>query len=101
MRITLLFALAITGLCAETPSEELYQAIRANDLARLESLIKDPANVNVKDRHGLAPRRASPEVMTVVNPEPATCRAERQGGVKPAVGDGKMQRRILFRAQGA
>ncbi len=55
MRITLLFALAITGLCAETPSEELYQAIRGNDLARLQRLIKDPANVNVKDRHGATP----------------------------------------------
>jgi len=55
MRITILFALAITGLCAETPSEELYQAIRGNDLARLQRLIKDPANVNVKDRHGATP----------------------------------------------
>jgi ankyrin repeat protein len=55
MRKTILFALAITGLCAGTPSEELYQAIRANDLARLQSLIKDPANVNLKDRRGATP----------------------------------------------
>ena len=55
MKSILLFALAMTGLCAAAPSDELYQAIRANDLARLQSLIKDPANVNLKDRHGSTP----------------------------------------------
>jgi ankyrin repeat protein len=39
----------------EDQSEAFYAAIRANDLARLETILKQGANVNIRDGRGLTP----------------------------------------------
>lgn len=54
IRSAALLALAVTVLTAGSSSDEYYKAIRANDVARLKSLIAG-GDVNVKDRHGATP----------------------------------------------
>jgi ankyrin repeat protein len=57
MRYALLFTFGAWALAAQIrgESESFYTAIRANDLARLEALLKRGANVNAKDSRGLTP----------------------------------------------
>jgi len=54
IRSPALLALAVAVLTAGSSSDEYYKAIRANDLARLKSLMAG-GDVNVKDRHGATP----------------------------------------------
>ena len=53
----LFLALAITGPAADADeqSETFYAAIRANDLARLENMLKQGASPNAKDERGITP----------------------------------------------
>ena len=53
-----LLAAAIVAFAA-TPSENFYSAIRANDLDRLRTMLKDGADVNAKDDHGVTPLMAA------------------------------------------
>lgn len=57
MRYTLILTLSAMALAPETnnESESFYAAIRANDLTRLEVLLKRGANINAKDGRGLTP----------------------------------------------
>ena len=57
-------AVAAVGLClapvkalqsAAPQSEEIYAAVRGNDLARLRTLVTSPADANAKDEQGDAP----------------------------------------------
>lgn len=49
-------SLVVAGACAAASlSEDLYQAIRANDLARLGALARGPAEANTRDSHGETP----------------------------------------------
>src|SRR5262249_56953267 len=57
-------ALALVGLClvpqgaarsAAPQSDDVYAAVRANDLARLNALIASPADANARDEQGDAP----------------------------------------------
>jgi len=52
-----IFALTVPGaaLAAGPASDDLYNAIRANDLARLRSLVRDSADANTKDGRGETP----------------------------------------------
>jgi ankyrin repeat protein len=43
------------ALAAGPASDDLYSAIRANDLARLRSLVRDAADANIKDGRGETP----------------------------------------------
>jgi len=53
-RSLVLLGAAVTALLAGDFSEDYYTAIRANDLARLKTLVVG-GEVNVKDRHGATP----------------------------------------------
>ena len=44
-----------TALAAGPASDDLYNAIRANDLARLRALVHDAADANIKDGRGETP----------------------------------------------
>jgi len=57
-------AVAVVGLClapetalqsAAPPSDDVYAAVRANDLARLRTLIASPADANARDGQGDTP----------------------------------------------
>ena len=45
-------ALALTGATAESTADELFQAVRKNDLAHLKKQIKNGAGVNTGDKRG-------------------------------------------------
>jgi ankyrin repeat protein len=53
----MLVALGVGILAAQgaSPSEAYYQAIRANDLARLQALLEQAGSPNVKDERGVTP----------------------------------------------
>jgi ankyrin repeat protein len=51
-------ALAMPGIClgaSADPSDDFYSAIRNNDLARLQTMIRDGADVNARDKRGETP----------------------------------------------
>jgi len=60
-----LFALVSAALAAGTSTDDFYQAIRANDLAKLKVLIGSGSDVNIKDRHGSTPLMYSAAVGSV------------------------------------
>ncbi len=64
MRCVTFLALA-ASLAAGNSSDDFYRAIRANDLAKLKSLIGDGSGVNTKDRHGSTPLMYSAAVGSV------------------------------------
>lgn len=69
----LLLALSLSAILAgaDKPSDALYAAIRANDLSRLQALLKKRTNANWKDDHGVTPLMyaatvGSPEAMKLL-----------------------------------
>jgi ankyrin repeat protein len=62
IRSIALFALVSAALAAGTSSDDFYQAIRTNDLAKLKVLIGSGSDVNIKDRHGATPLMYSASV---------------------------------------
>ncbi|HUK43436.1 MAG TPA: ankyrin repeat domain-containing protein [Candidatus Bathyarchaeia archaeon] len=54
MQGIVLLAVAASAFAATNPTDDFYQAIRANDLKRIESL-SAKGDVNIKDRHGATP----------------------------------------------
>jgi N-acyl-D-amino-acid deacylase len=54
----ILLGLAVQGIslgASADASDDFYYAIRGNDLARLNALVRDGADVNSRDRHGSTP----------------------------------------------
>lgn len=65
IRTAALFALAASSLAAANSSDDFYQAIRTNDLAKLKAMIGGGFDINVKDRHGATPLMYSASVGSV------------------------------------
>src|SRR5262245_17167336 len=55
MKTVMFFIAGLCAVAATNPTDTLYSAIRGNDLAALRALLKDPANVNLKDDRGMTP----------------------------------------------
>ena len=87
-------AVAVLGLClapgkalqsAAPQSDEVYAAVRANDLARLRTLIASPADANARDEQGDAPLLyaaavGSPEAMKLLLDKGADVNAQNAFG---------------------
>ena len=77
LRRVLMVGFMLTGVFAvitagqSNPADAFYPAIRANDLARLNAVLAQGANVNGKDNQGITPLMfaawvGSPEAMTAL-----------------------------------
>ena len=76
-------AIALAAAAWATPVDDIFAAIRANDLAKLDALTKDKPAVNTPDDRGITPL-----MISAVTGSPASMRLliERGANVNPHVG---------------